>query len=366
MKVKYKYISYYIMGIKSIKKLLTKKCSKGIYKKMSISQFAHKTIFIDTSIFMYKFKYFARTDSDMYSSFLNMIFILLKFNITPIFVFDGKPTENKIVIQERKIRKDKIKKRIEILSNDIEEKKKIIDSSDSSDKINNIKQIQNIEENEIKLTKLKKQNIKVTYKDINNLKKIFTSIGVNYFHAPYESDIIIPYIINKFNLDPLCLSGDTDFLPHKLNLLANFDINTQTVDIFNYKEIKEELALSDGEFVDMCVLMGCDYCKSLRGIGPMKSFDIIKKHKTMENYFENIKKKDIDEYVNARNMFINPKIEYEINKEKICLDKFNKEVFSEIANELGINDRVKNKIIKIRCGYKKNPITNYFLIKKNS
>lgn len=336
------------MGIKSLKKLLTKKCRKGIYINKHIKELKNKIIFIDTSIYMYKYKYFAKSNSEFYSSFLKMIFILLKFNIIPIFVFDGKPTNNKIVMEERRIKKEKIQKKISELSQIIEEKKEE----------SNI-----IEQNEIKLEKLKKQNIKITFKNIKNLKKIFTSIGINYFQAPYESDIIIPYIINKFNLEPYCLSGDTDFLPHKLNLLANFDINKQTIDLFNYKEIISELNITDDEFVDMCVIMGCDYCKNLKGIGPMKSFEIIKKYKTIEKYFNIIKKTDIEEYINARNMFINPNIDYNINKDKICLNKFIKDDFDKICIELFINNKIKDKIIKIR-ELKKNFITNYFKIKK--
>ena len=32
----------------------------------------------------------------------------------------------------------------------------------------------------------------------------------------------------------------------------------------------------------MCILCGCDYCGTIRGIGPMKSLDLIKKHKNIE------------------------------------------------------------------------------------
>jgi len=36
------------------------------------------------------------------------------------------------------------------------------------------------------------------------------------------------------------------------------------------------------QFIDLCILLGCDYCDSLRGIGPKRAVDLIKQHKTIE------------------------------------------------------------------------------------
>ena len=36
------------------------------------------------------------------------------------------------------------------------------------------------------------------------------------------------------------------------------------------------------QFIDLCILLGCDYCDSLRGIGPKRAVELIKQHKTIE------------------------------------------------------------------------------------
>ena len=36
------------------------------------------------------------------------------------------------------------------------------------------------------------------------------------------------------------------------------------------------------QFIDLCILLGCDYCDSIRGIGPKRAIDLIKQHKTIE------------------------------------------------------------------------------------
>ena len=42
------------------------------------------------------------------------------------------------------------------------------------------------------------------------------------------------------------------------------------------------------QFIDMCILLGCDYCDSIKGIGPKKALELIKEHKNIETILENI------------------------------------------------------------------------------
>jgi 5'-3' exonuclease len=36
------------------------------------------------------------------------------------------------------------------------------------------------------------------------------------------------------------------------------------------------------QFIDMCILCGCDYCGTIRGIGPKSSYKLIQQHGTLE------------------------------------------------------------------------------------
>lgn len=59
--------------------------------------------------------------------------------------------------------------------------------------------------------------------------------------------------------------------------------------------------------------MGCDYCDTIRGIGPKRAHDLIRDYKNIETVIEKI---DKDKYTvpenwpfkEARNLFINPEI----------------------------------------------------------
>ncbi|KAJ3361549.1 Elongation of fatty acids protein 2 [Kappamyces sp. JEL0680] len=68
-----------------------------------------------------------------------------------------------------------------------------------------------------------------------------------------------------------------------------------------------------GKFIDLCILLGCDYLDSIRGIGPHKAYSLIKEHKSLERILEVIDKKkhpvpDDWPYKEARELFKNPDV----------------------------------------------------------
>jgi flap endonuclease-1 len=40
------------------------------------------------------------------------------------------------------------------------------------------------------------------------------------------------------------------------------------------------------EFIDLCIMCGCDYTHSIGGIGPIKAFNLIKEHGNIEKVLE--------------------------------------------------------------------------------
>jgi len=43
------------------------------------------------------------------------------------------------------------------------------------------------------------------------------------------------------------------------------------------------LGLSYESFVDLCIMMGCDYCNTIKGVGPKTALTLIRTHKNLEN-----------------------------------------------------------------------------------
>lgn len=43
------------------------------------------------------------------------------------------------------------------------------------------------------------------------------------------------------------------------------------------------------EFIDLCILCGCDYTSTISGIGPVRAFKLIKETRSIEGVIEKIK-----------------------------------------------------------------------------
>ncbi|KAL6960114.1 Elongation of fatty acids protein 2 [Sarracenia purpurea var. burkii] len=67
------------------------------------------------------------------------------------------------------------------------------------------------------------------------------------------------------------------------------------------------------QFIDLCMLLGCDYCDSIRGVGPKRAIEFIREHRNISKIIENIdgKKFTVPEnwnYEAAKELFINPEV----------------------------------------------------------
>ena len=72
----------------------------------------------------------------------------------------------------------------------------------------------------------------------------------------------------------------------------------------------QELTKCPRQFIDLCILLGCDYCDSIKGIGPHRALELIKKYNSIEAVLETLdrKKYPIPEdwpYDEARRLFRN-------------------------------------------------------------
>jgi flap endonuclease-1 len=255
------------MGIKNLNSFIKKHSQNGI-KDITISDLQNRTIAIDTSIFMYKFMYSHR----FIDNFIQQLFHLKSFNIKPIYIFDGKPPEEKKeVLDSRKESKIKISNKISELE---EKRSKLVDSNE----IENInKEIQNI----------RRKQIIVTKTDVSNLKKVFDILNVDYIQANCEADLLCCELY-KNNKVYACLSNDMDFLPSGAGrLLRNYNLSNN-LQLYDLQTILQDLELTYEQFVDFCILCGCDYTCKISRLGPETAFKVINQYKNIEGILENI------------------------------------------------------------------------------
>lgn len=82
---------------------------------------------------------------------------------------------------------------------------------------------------------------------------------------------------------------------------------------FNLRSVLESMDLTMSQFVDLCIMLGCDYCDTIKGIGPKKSIELIQKHKSIEAALQQLDKKKYPPpvdwiYKEAAQLFAEPEV----------------------------------------------------------
>lgn len=354
------------MGIKDLNPFL-KAVSPELITDVMLSKYSGKKIAIDTSIYLYKFLY----KNDRYiESFFKQINRLMTNNITPIYIFDGKPPAEKM--QEIKSRQDKklyyMEKIMEIsesiqkiseelpsnnnnVTDDVTENTEIVEATQESP--DDKKQL------EEQLAKFQKKLIVVTKNHINTLKYFFDLLNIKYIQADCEADIICSKLCERGIVD-LVLSDDMDLLASGSKIvLRNFNMNSNKITEYNVEKILTVLDINYNQWIDFCILCGCDYLKRVRGLGPKNAYTCIKTYGSIEKIIENMfgegKKYKLPEnydYQNARKLF--KECDYykdEYNSINVCIEPLFDNQKNEIRkyllkhtklNEKTIDNRLKN------------------------
>jgi flap endonuclease-1 len=119
-----------------------------------------------------------------------------------------------------------------------------------------------------------------------------------------------------------------------------FNSSKMPIKEFHYKKILDGLNMTECEFIDLCILLGCDYCESIRGIGPKRAIELIQKYKTIEAIIENIdgKKYQVPEnwlFKEARELFLHPDVTDPLKLELKWTDVDEEGLVAYMATEKG-------------------------------
>lgn len=232
------------MGIKNLNKIVRNYC-KNSTKIISLKELSGKKIVIDISIYLYRFE----KDNTLIENIFLMISIFHFYNITPIFVFDGKPPIEKrdLLIQRIKDKKAAEKEHIFL-----------------KEKLNMVNDLQEKKEIGKQLEILKKQFVSISKDQINKVKNLIISYGCSYLEATGEADELCAMLVLK-NKVWACLSEDTDMFVYGCpRVLRYFSLLNHTCVFYDMEKILLELGLNQNQFRQLCILSGTDYNSSLK------------------------------------------------------------------------------------------------------
>lgn len=246
------------MGVKNLNRLIRKVCVK-ILKKTPLSELQNKKIAVDISIYMYKYK----QNGDLIEGMFNMINIFQKYNIEPIFIFDGKPpVEKQEILEDRYSKKQTAKteyNKLMIKYNELNKNNIIICNNDCNDNSNNNCNKYELIKLEKELDYYKRNMTKLTYKDIIDVKKLIHYMGENYYESHIEADSIIAKLVNEEKVWG-CMSEDMDMFIYGCPIvLRYFSLINEEVVVYDLNKILKSLNLTHEEFKEICILSGTDY-----------------------------------------------------------------------------------------------------------
>jgi 5'-3' exonuclease len=289
------------MGIHSLHKIL-EQYAPNCYQLKHLSEYSFKKICIDISLYLYKFK--ASQGDKWLLSFIDLISCLRKWDIHCVYVYDGKATDDKAEEQKRR-KESQVKQRqnIELLEKEIENYQTsgvigemisdIIKKEGTTSLLKKNKKI-DIDIVKEKLEKMKAQSISITPLDIQLTKDLFDILKVPYVVAFDEAERFASIMCVK-NITEGVLSEDTDVLAYQTPcFLTKIDIYRETVIEIKISDILEEMGMEYDSFRDLCIMLGCDYNENIASYGPVKSYQLIKEHKSIEKALEQIEKNDIE------------------------------------------------------------------------
>jgi len=264
------------MGIRHLNRYLRENCKESI-KCIKISEISHKKIAVDISIYLYKYE----SENALLENMFVMLSIFRYYNIIPIFIFDGKPpNEKKALLQKRKEDKKAAQKEYEKLKKELESKEKI-----------NTKEKQDII---VTMEQLKTQIVQISKDKTEKVKSLIRAYGATYYDAPGEADELCALLVIK-NKVWACLSEDMDlFVYGCTRVLRYLSLISHTVILYNTEDIYNELKMTHKEFKEICVLSGTDYninvCDNIEKVNlrlTMNHFNKFKEiNKLNENFYD--------------------------------------------------------------------------------
>jgi 5'-3' exonuclease len=226
---------------------------------------------------------------------LKSIGVILRSKIIPIFVFDGGVRPEKEALRER--RRDK--RLIEI------------------EKANQIQiQIENapLQRNDEAKEGLKNEAAKLwhlSYADLKVFRELLDVMGFPWFEAKYDAEQLCASLNSEGKVHAVH-SSDVDSLVFGCLLLISSVKGPQAaksksvngeyvkmVKVTRLPQVIENLEITQQQFIDMCILAGCDYNEQIKDIGIVVAYNMIKKYGSLDDIPIN-EDRLIDPYAHAR------------------------------------------------------------------
>lgn len=185
---------------------------------------------------------------------------MMEAGCKPAYVFDGKPPDMKGgTLLKRKENRDKAEAELAAAK-----------ENDDAELIN----------------KFQSRLVKVGKKENDDCKHLLRLMGVPVVEAPCEAEAQCAELAKGGKVYATA-TEDMDALtfrtPKLLRKMTFASGNKQPIVEIDVAAVLTGLDLCYDSFVDLCIMMGCDYCGTIKGVGPKTALTLIRQYKSLEN-----------------------------------------------------------------------------------
>lgn len=216
---------------------------------------------------------------------------MLEHGIKPLYVFDGVAPDQKA---------DELRKRSERRSEAAQDAAEAAETGTKQD-----------------VERFARRLVRPTRQQAEECRRLLRLMGVPYVDAPGEAEAQCSALAHAGSVYATA-SEDMDSMafgtPLLLRHMTFSEAKKMPIMQISLHAALDLLSLRHEQFVDLCILLGCDYCSTIRGIGPKKALALIKEHGSIEGILRSL---DSDRryqvpsdwaYAEARRLFANPLI----------------------------------------------------------
>ncbi|KAA6411358.1 MAG: flap endonuclease 1 [Lasallia pustulata] len=291
------------MGIKQLASVINEHAPDAI-KNGEIKNHFGRKVAIDASMSIYSFLIAVRSDGQQLmnetgettSHLMGMFYRTLRIvdnGIKPLYVFDGAPP---------KLKSGELAKRFQR-------------KAEANEAHEEAKETGTAEEVE----KFSRRTVRVTREHNEECKKLLKLMGIPYIDAPTEAEAQCAvlaragkvYAAASEDMDTLCFDS-----PILLRHLTFSEQRKEPIQEIHLDRVLAGLAMDRKQFIDLCILLGCDYVDPIPKIGPNTALKLIRDHGTLEAVVDFIQKDPKKKYTipddwpykEARELFFEPDV----------------------------------------------------------
>ncbi|KAI0657332.1 PIN domain-like protein [Cubamyces menziesii] len=193
---------------------------------------------------------------------------MVENGIKPAYVFDGKPPELKAGVLSKRFEKREEAK---------EEGEEAKETGTAED-----------------LDRFARRTVKVTREHNEECRRLLTLMGIPFVVAPSEAEAQCAelarggkvYAAGSEDMDTLTFGT-----PILYRHLTFSEARKTPISEINLQKALEGLEMSMSQFIDLCILLGCDYLEPIKGVGPKSALKLIREHGTLGEVLAHLKEK---------------------------------------------------------------------------